>query len=279
MIVVACTTNAGPLPEARPTATPDVASIEARYAAPGEWMVATGSARDAYGGYTLYYPSDLGRGGFKHPLLTWGNGTFAAPAKYDDTLRHLASWGFVVIASDSQQTGLGREILEGARYMVRENADPSSIFFDKLDITNIGALGHSQGAGGTLNATIDSNGLIVSALTIELPDSRWWTTPLPDMARLTSPIFFINGGRDFIASEPAARDWYDRTGGPAAQATLADADHNYVQGAGNRLQGYITAWMMYTLEDDEVARSAFVGGPPGIGRNPWWQNQAGKRLP
>src|SRR5262249_17787508 len=52
-------------------------AIETTYRATGSWAVSTGSV-SAYGGtYTLFYPTNLGANGFKHPILTWGNGTNA----------------------------------------------------------------------------------------------------------------------------------------------------------------------------------------------------------
>ncbi len=42
----------------------------------------------------------------------------------------------------------------GAQWMVAKNSDSGSIFYNKLDTSKIGALGHSQGAGGVLNAVL-----------------------------------------------------------------------------------------------------------------------------
>lgn len=258
--------------------TDAASSIETAYRATGSWAVSTGSAT-AYGGtYTLYYPTNLGANGFDHPILTWGNGTGATSSKYADTLGHLASWGFVVIASNSGQTGLGTEMLNGANHMVSENGNSSSIFYQKLDTTKIGALGHSQGAGGTLNATINSSGLIKTALTVALPDPFWWSTPLPNMANLTVPIFFVRGSSDFLATESKAVNWYNQVA-HAAKASLKGTGHNEIQKVDTRLQGYITAWMMYTLQGDAVARGAFVGSPPELNTNTAWQHQAEKGLP
>jgi predicted dienelactone hydrolase len=265
-----------PAPEARAAST-----IETAYRATGGWAVSTGTASAFGGTYKLYYPTNLGAGGFRHPILTWGNGTNATPSKYDGILSHLASWGFVVIASNSGQTGLGTEILNGAYHLVNEDGNPSSIFYQKLDIANVGALGHSQGAGGTLNATLASDGLITSALTVALPDPFWWSTPVPDMSTFPTdtPIFFVRGTSDFLATESAATNWYNAVPGPAAKAAQKSAGHNEVQKSTTRLKGYVTAWMMYTLRGDAYARGAFVGSPPEINTNTAWQNVAEKNLP
>jgi hypothetical protein len=89
--------------------------------------------------FDLYYPTNLGANGFMHPILTWGNGSFAMPIQYDYFLRHMASRGFVVIATQDQETGLGQTILDGENFMVHANSDPTSTFFQKLNVSQIGS--------------------------------------------------------------------------------------------------------------------------------------------
>ncbi len=266
-----------------PTPTPTPASVEDTYAATGSWAVSTGTATDGSGNaFHLWYPTNLGSGGYNHPIITWGNGTNAAPTVYADTLSHLASWGFVVIATDEQNCGEGYEQLAGAQYMVAKNSDSGSIFYQNLDTAKIGALGHSQGAGSTLNATLMSDGLITSAITNALPNPMWWSTPVPDMTTwpTDTPIWFTRGSKDtLIASESAAVTWYNAVPGAAAKATLIGADHNTIQQADNGYQAYYVAWFKYTLEGDTTARAAFVGSPPEISGNSAWQNWAAKNLP
>ena len=257
-------------------------AIETTYRAVGPWAVSTGSATAFGGTYKLYYPTNLGSGGFQHPILTWGNGTGGTPSNYTGILTHLASWGFVVIASNSGSTGTGTQIRDGAYYLVNQDATPASMFYQKLDIANVGALGHSQGAGGALNATILSGGVITSTLTVALPDPFWWSTPVPNMAAFPSggQIFFIRGTSDFLATESAALNWYNPVPGGAAKAAQKSAGHNEIQNANTRLKGYVTAWMMYTLRGDAYARGAFVGSPPEINTNTAaWQQSAQKNLP
>lgn len=257
-------------------------AIETTYRATGPWAVSTGTATAFGGTYKLYYPTNLGAGGVRHAILTWGNGTNATPNNYNGLLTHLASWGFVVIASNSGSTGTGTQIRDGAYYLVNQDATPGSIFYQKLDAANVGALGHSQGAGGALNATLLSGGVITSTLTVALPDPIWWSTPVPNMATFPTgaQIFFIRGTSDFLATEGAATNWYNPVPGGAAKAAQKSAGHNEVQNANTRLKGYITAWMLYTLRGDAYARGAFVGSPPEINTNTAaWQNNAQKNLP
>jgi len=257
-------------------------AIENYYKAQGSWAVSTGTANDGLGhAFHLWYPTNLGSGGYHHPILTWGNGTNATPSQYADTLDHLASWGFVVIASDSGTQGLGDLMLAGANYMIAKNSDSGSIFYNKLATDKVGAFGHSQGAGGTLNAVFLSPTTFKSALTSGLPNPMWWSTPVPNMANWPTaiPIWLTRGANDtLIASESQAVIWYNAIPGKAAKASLKKANHNTIQNANNGYQGYFVAWFKYTLEGDTYARGAFAGSPE-LPTNTNWQNWAAKNLP
>jgi hypothetical protein len=206
----------------------------------------------------------------------------AAPSQYKGLLEQLASWGMVVIASTTTEAGTGDEILAGARHLVAAHGDPASRFHDRLDVSHIAAVGHSQGAGGTVRAAVASEGLIATTVTIALPN-RLWVTPLKrnefEPRLLTGPALFLGGGDDPIISGPSTnRAFYDEVPGAAAVAVLTAADHNTIQGSGGGFLGYITAWLRYQLAGDATAATAFVGPDAELGRNPAWQDQASKGL-
>src|SRR5437879_10000853 len=103
---------------------PSIYSIEAYYSSTGSWAISTGNYTDASGNtYDLFYPTQLGADGFKHPILTWGNGSYASPSLVTGVLNQLASWGFVIIASTSETTGTGDEMLTGVQDMVSLHSD------------------------------------------------------------------------------------------------------------------------------------------------------------
>lgn len=252
-------------------------SIEAKYSAAGPWAV----QKTSVNGYDLFHPANLGAQGFKHPVLTWGNGTFAVPKQYLGVLNQLASWGFVIVASTSIFTGKGSEMLAGVIYMAFQNGTADSIFYQKLDLTRVGAFGHSQGAGGAVNATNNSWGLITTTVPICLPDAQFVSAGTEfDVAKLTNPGFFLGASKDWIAPPSTLAGYYNKVAGAAAKAVLKGADHNTIQGTGGKFLGYLTAWMMYRLQGDAVARGAFVGNPPEINAETTnWQDQAEKNLP
>jgi pimeloyl-ACP methyl ester carboxylesterase len=238
--------------------------------------------------YTFVYPTDLGTGGTRHPIITWGNGTSIsanATCSYRAALERLASRGFVIVAANSGSVGDGKAMLSGADLLVQENADPSSLFYGKLDTTRIGAVGHSQGAGGAVNATLMSAGRITSVVALAFTSTFWWWVvghPVPDTAALTAPVLFLRGAKDRLATEAWQQSCYDGVSGAAVKASLVGAGHNDLSGA----SGYVTAWLQYTLAGDSRARGAFVGRgglPPEILTNAAptgpWQGVALKNLP
>ena len=266
--------------------------IEQKYYAPGPWSVTSASAFgccDSSGSkFDVWYPTDLDRSGTRFPIITWGDGSYATPAQYAYLLEHLASWGFVVVASESDGTGSGRQILDAAQWMVRQDAEPSSPFHHRLATSEVGAVGHSQGATGVLNAMIMSDGLISTAIPIELPAQVYClaSSLCADTRKLTGgSIFLVNGSADGLISPSTQPLPWALTGlqsnsayyeaAPAAVgkvwATLNGPDHNDVTGqpgcaalsvsCANGVWGYLgypTAWLMSRLQGDRYAHRAFV---------------------
>ncbi|MDT3397382.1 hypothetical protein RKE29_12105 [Streptomyces sp. B1866] len=251
-------------------------AVEAAYAAAGPHAV-TAELRP---GYVLVRPRVLGAGGFRHPVLTWGNGSGNTPLQYGALLARLASWGFVVVASVSGRVGTGAELLAGVRQLASENARRGSVFHGRLDLGRVGAVGHSQGAGGAVNATVQSGGLITVTVCVALPAPVWVAEKDRfHVERLAGPVLFLGGGRDLVSAPPwDQRGYFDRVPGPAAVGVLRQADHGGVEGDGGGFRGYLTAWLRYHLCGDSAAGAAFTGPAPEFTANPAWQDQAVKNL-
>ncbi|MGW4355040.1 poly(ethylene terephthalate) hydrolase family protein [Nocardia sp. NPDC004582] len=282
--------------------------VESAYSRPGPWQVTEQSAFtccDSTGAaYDIWYPTDLGAKGFRHPIITWGDGTNAHPGQYAYLLRHFASWGFVVIATENAATGSGVDIAGAVDKLLSLAADPGSVFHGKLDPDAVGAVGHSQGATGVLNAMAHSGGRITTAVPIELPIQLLcvFGVSCPDTGALTAgSVFFVNGAADTIISPsdqmlpPQAiglesmRAYYDAVpaGIPKAWGTLVTPDHNDVQGqpdcsgaawpCASGVYGYLgypTAWLAARLLGRADAQQAFVrGSGEFLAPNPLWDNQ------
>jgi hypothetical protein len=265
--------------------------IEKKYYNGGPWKDVTVSETvkpcDSAGNQCLLiYPTNLGANGFKHPIVAYGNGTNANPIEAAYFLRHLASWGFAVVASKDKQTLPGITILDSIKFLIAANSDPNSIFLNKLDTGQIGAAGYSQGAFGVMSAMIKSPGLIKTIIAIELPAKSWCdpACPEPDVRRLTQgSIFFVTGSNDPIShstqppglpGDQSIEAYYNAVPENLmkAKGTLIGPSHNDISGqpdcaaaSGSACVvgvygylGYPTAWLMYQLQGDGYARGAFV---------------------
>ncbi|MGH3734234.1 MAG: hypothetical protein ACRDT6_01190 [Micromonosporaceae bacterium] len=201
--------------------------------------------------HTLYYPADLGAGGAQHPVLIWGNGTGASVANYDFALRHFASWGFVVAAANTGQSGSGQEMLAGARFLVSEDQRAGSVFYGRIDETKIGAAGHSQGGGGAIAAGADPG--VDTTIPIQ-------PGPQGTVSNLRGPSLFVAGQFDYIVPSFYVRSRYSQaTHVPAVFGELRGADHFFPGQTRYRLLGVATAWLRFWLSGDEQARGIFFG--------------------
>jgi len=281
--------------------TPDIEyPVQAAFTKPGPYAVTTGTVTDGTGDviYDLFYPDDYAALGFQSPIITWGNGTDGTPAMCSTLLRHLASYGFTVIASTLANTGSGNQIAAAALYLVAEATAAGSVFDGNLDTGHVAAVGHSQGAGGATRAATNDPELITTLMTFSLPNTIW-VGPNPDCptaadcmydpALLTQPVFFISthGPEDFVIASPATETaFFESTTTQAALGIILNsggrpADHNSIQdvayGGNPRGElGYATAWLAYQLRADTTAAGAFTGAHPELTSNLNWPGSATK---
>ena len=274
--------------------------VQAAFASPGPYATTTGTVTDATGTviYDVFRPSDYAALGFESPIVTWGNGTGASPAKVSDFLSHLASHGFTVIASTLPNTGSGNEIDDAAHYLVTQNGVATGVFHGRLNTGEVAAVGTSQGATGAVRAATNDPALIKAVMTFSLPNSVW-SGPNPDCptaadctanpAALTQPVFFIStyGFWDSIIASPATeKAYFLSTSVHAALGIILTsdgklADHTSIQNAavgGNPggFFGYATAWLEYQLRGNATAAGAFTGPHPELLSNINWPGSAVK---
>lgn len=253
--------------------------VEANYSGRGSWDIAVSEIKAPGSAltYRTVHPRNLGARGVNHPILTWGNGTNSTTLAYPGVFEQLASWGFVVIGSDDLTQGSGESMLSAVRELIAADADPASAFYDALDTENIGALGHSQGAGGAINAALKAGGLIDTVVPINLPDQNFVGGPARFSANeLQASTFLLGGGADTLFASPASLRAYYEQMPRVVLGVLRGADHLTIQYSGGGYLGYLTAWMRWQLMGDRYASGAFTGADPELRRNPSWQDHLAK---
>jgi len=229
----------------------DANNIESKYADSGSYPTTTTQVP----GYVIYHPSEMTG---NHPIITWGNGSGMTPDKYNDLLSHLASWGFVVIASESINTGSGREMIQGIDYLIEQNSERGSTFYGMIDTEHIGVAGHSEGGVGTIFAARDPR------VTCSAPLAGSGLA-----GSVKGPMLFIAGAQDKLVRAGLVRLGFMTSQGPAIFAVAQDMNHAMFLNNGGSCRGYLTAWFMYQLQGDTAAAQAFLGDCE-ICNNPNW---------
>jgi len=246
----ACTV--GPWPAADPSVTGPFATTTENNVGPAAGQGADGGAPVAF---TLFRPTDLAQGGLCHPVITWGNGTGTTPSIYRVLLTHLASHGFVVIASNSPNVAQGTPppMVAGVTWVLEQNADPTSEMYQRIDTTHVGATGHSQGGFATTTAGTDSHILTIAPI-----------AGATATRNLHGPALLLCGGMD--TTVPCSTIMAAFTGITNQPVMLADqlaATHagwiSFRAGTLNPYEVAVTAWMRVQLMGDTSLRSMFYG--------------------
>lgn len=262
--------------------------VEQKYRATGPWGAVSTAATTAVCDREnnlcdIWYPTNLGTNpitgvssGFKHPVISWANGTGSPSSKYDYYLRHLASWGFIVIASRDLGTGSGGTTTDAANYIIGRGNAAGNIFSGKVDATNVGASGHSQGGASVIKLASNNTAPFKAFVPIHGPGS-WFAVlccGLSNSNMASTPasksILFMGGmGDPDNANEN--RSYYTATSNAATKAVgiLNTSKHDDIQGSPGcgtiascsvgiyAYLGYPTAWFMWKLQGAMDVQAAF----------------------
>ncbi len=211
--------------------------------------------------YTVYGPA-IPAGGETYPIIIWGNGTCSQPESYGALLRYVASHGYIVFAANSRFVSSNDAMTNALDFAVAANSDPESPYYQKLDTTRVGAMGHSQGAGATVAVATDDR--IDAVILFNGGTSSTSSTPKPLLAvsgetdigapTATQYAAAVNG-----AAQPGAYLFYydvPQTGNMSGHLTLMMEPE--------RVTGVTLAWWDYLLKGNETARDLFVGDTCGL---------------
>ena len=232
--------------------------------------------------YTICYPSQLAEENGTYPVIVLCNGTGVPMSKYLPVAEHFASWGFIVIGTEEEYDWNGFAAEMCVRYLQLLNDsstinDAENIFYQKIDINNIGIAGHSQGGVGVINAiTTQKNKDIFKAAVAISPTNKELAAALQwdyDASKLDTPIMLISGeggGDDWVVTGAQLSDIYNDIPDNKIMLRRKSTAHGETLYAAN---GYVTAWFMWQLQGDMHAASAFTGDEPEIMRNSLYQDQ------
>jgi fermentation-respiration switch protein FrsA (DUF1100 family) len=157
------------------------------------------------------------------PLVLFSHGFAGFPEVYQFLTAHLATWGFVVAASDHRERDLAavlsNQITAGNEGAVLLSALDTTVADPKLgpivDSDRVVAAGHSAGTRAATEAGADPR---VDAVALY--------SPVGGLAATGEPTLVMVGSDDKVTTAPAARQVYDSLPAPKRFASITRAGHN-----------------------------------------------------
>ncbi|MBN1654289.1 MAG: dienelactone hydrolase family protein [Deltaproteobacteria bacterium] len=252
------------------------------YSAPGPFNDAV-MVRNAGPGndYTLFRPgASLGSGGFKHPIVSWGNGIVTTPEAYETTLTLVATHGFVVIASNSRKPE-EPALSAGLDWLVRQNSSSGELN-GHLDTSREATVGYSWGAGAAIDAAHRPNVRCTVSLQGMPPRSA------QAFNKMHGPLLLITSTEDRLVSPSRyVTPTFNNSKVPTFYATLDElyARHLYIVDEGSfycvasvflgncmsarRARAPLIAWLRLWIYEEDEARSFFYGDDCVLCNRPW----------
>ena len=231
--------------------------------------------------HTVFVPQDLAPFSATKPLpvLVWGNGACAnSPWEHMNFLNEIASQGYIVLATgiipmkDEWYKGpMSRteQQIESIDWIIAQNADPASPYYQKIDVKNICVSGMSCGGLQTLFNCADKR---IKALMIcnsglfnqQNANQAVGGMPMPPKEKLKeihTPIIYILGGKEDIAYENGMDDFH-RIDHVLAYAANFPVGHGgtYREPHGGEFTVVALAWLDWQLKGNQEAAKLFKNG-------------------
>ena len=231
--------------------------------------------------HTVFVPQDLAPFSATKPLpvLVWGNGACAnSPWEHMNFLNEIASQGYIVLATgiipmkDEWYKGpMSRteQQIESIDWIIAQNADPASPYYQKIDVKNICVSGMSCGGLQTLFNCADPR---ITALMIcnsglfnqQNANQAVGGMPMPPKEKLKeihTPIIYILGGKEDIAYENGMDDFHRIDHVPAYAANFpVGHGGTYREPHGGEFTIVALAWLDWQLKGNQEAAKLFKNG-------------------
>ena len=156
-------------------------------------------------------------------------------------------------------------MIKGLDFMFAANDDPSSKYYQKIDTTKVGAMGHSQGGMATASASSDPrvNAVILfnGGTTASKPflaisgDRDLFTTAA---SQLANPVNAAPRGAAFLFYHMVP------TTLPSGEPTGPSAGHLTLMMEPERVVEATVGWWDMVLKDDATARDLYIGDSCGL---------------
>jgi dienelactone hydrolase len=233
---------------------------------------------------TIFRPRDLASGK-KYPILVWGNGACSRNGTdLKEFLMEIASNGYVVVVDGTpggsggrdQGSGfaaLGRFLINPMNWVIQQNSNPCSRFYQSLDTTKLASFGFSCGGLMAYGAGFDPR---MSAVMIM--NSGMLGADPTNLAKVHTPIAYVLGGSSDIAYTNGTRDYADLKTYPTilANQNVGHGGTYYADNGGDWAK-IAVAWFGWWLKGDATAKAKFYPATCTFCKSPWTYES--KRLP
>ncbi len=241
--------------------------------------------------HTVFVPQDLSAFSAKKqlPVLVWGNGACTnSPWEHYKFLNEIASYGYIVVATGfipmDEKPFRGpmsrtEQQIESIDWVIAQNADPNSPYYQKIDVKNICVAGMSCGGLQTLFNCADQR---IKTLMIcnsglfnqENAGSAVGGMPMPPKSKLNeihSSIIYILGGEKDIAYGNGMDDFHRIKHVPAFAANYpVGHGGTYREAHGGEFSVVALAWLNWQLKGDKNAAKMFQGKACELSKRKDW---------
>lgn len=241
--------------------------------------------------HTVFVPQDLSAFGPDRllPVLVWGNGACAnSPFEHMNFLNEIASNGFIVLATgnipmtDEWYKGpmsRAEQQIESIDWIIAQNTDPKSPYYQKIDTKAICVAGMSCGGLQSLFNCADPR---IKALMIcnsglfneQNASQAVGGMPMPKKEKLNeihTPTMYMLGGKEDIAYGNGMDD-FKRIQHVPCCAINYPVGHGgtYRQPHGGEFTIPALAWLQWQLQGNKEAAKMFIGKNPGLLQRKGW---------
>jgi hypothetical protein len=204
------------------------------------------------GACTRFLPNTVGPADSR-PGLGWANGTGGTPGTYTGILNRVASYGTLVVAANTTQSGTGQAVAACINELDAARVDSNGRF---------ATAGHSQGGSGCINAA-RLNPKVVVTCPVQL-DGTFTATSSPADLRgtRTGPALIMCGGADNLAPCTRAANGDGKFNGatvPVTRISVVGAPHTGTgspTGTGGLYAALVTTCVEAALGGDAEASAA-----------------------
>lgn len=184
----------------------------------------------------LYYPATsagtnapFDPSGAPYPGITFGHGFLTPVGNYASTLRHLATWGYFVVATTSQgslfpsHSAFALDMRHCLTWLEQQNADAQSPYLGAVDTQAFGATGHSMGGGATILAAAADPRIVAIA---PLAPANTNPSAIVAIGSVTVPVRLVCGTQDTIVPTSSnGQPMYGAAPGPRQLLSVLGAWH------------------------------------------------------